>query len=302
MEQARNAILVSRRQQGNPVLKHVKNVRWVFADIVPDYLLGQSSCALYLSLRYHLLHPDYIYFRIRELQKSFRLRIVLCFVDVEDVIKPLHEVTKIALLHDCTLLCAWSLVECARYLETIKIFENKPADAIQERIDNDYVSRLTSALTSVRHINKTDVLTLGSNFGTLAATMGASMEELARCPGIGERKVKRLYEAFHEPFRRTVRQARLSEMGIVSSGKEGTQKCSESPPSKGAQVDNMKDDLGEEQTSDVPSTKNPEVSVRKALDAAYAKLGGRHNPKESSEEVENFCHQEDESKGNSMDL
>lgn len=25
----------------------------------------------------------------------------------EDVIKPLHEVTKIALLHDCTLICAW---------------------------------------------------------------------------------------------------------------------------------------------------------------------------------------------------
>lgn len=35
-------------QQGNPVLKHIKNVRWIYADIVPDYILGQSSCALYL--------------------------------------------------------------------------------------------------------------------------------------------------------------------------------------------------------------------------------------------------------------
>ncbi|XP_024534027.1 DNA excision repair protein ERCC-1 [Selaginella moellendorffii] len=212
--QSRNAILVSRRQQGNPVLKFIRNVRWTFDDIVPDYVLGQSSCALYLSIRYHLLHPDYLYFRIRELQKNFRLRVVLCYVDVEDVIKPLHEVTKTALLHDCSLLCAWSLEECARYLETIKMYENKPADNIQERTDQDYLSRLTSALTSVRHINKTDVVTLGSTFGSMASVMSASMEDLARCPGIGERKVKRLYDAFHEPFRRTSKQLRLSSVGI----------------------------------------------------------------------------------------
>ena len=30
------------------------------------------------------------------------------------------------------------------------------------------------------------------------------MEELSACPGIGPTKVRRLYETFHEPFRRTV--------------------------------------------------------------------------------------------------
>ncbi|KAH9608054.1 hypothetical protein KSS87_021387, partial [Heliosperma pusillum] len=68
--------------KGNPLLKHIRNVRWNFAEVIPDYVLGQNSCALYLSLRYHLLHPDYLYFRIRELQKNFRLRVVLCHVDV----------------------------------------------------------------------------------------------------------------------------------------------------------------------------------------------------------------------------
>ena len=92
------------------MLKHLRNVRWLFGDIVPDYLLGQSACALYLrwaleaggqgglrslltlvgvcSLRYHLLHPDYLYFRIRELQKGFRLRVVLCHVDVVSASTP----------------------------------------------------------------------------------------------------------------------------------------------------------------------------------------------------------------------
>ncbi|XP_057860327.2 DNA excision repair protein ERCC-1 isoform X5 [Cryptomeria japonica] len=188
VSQGRNGIMVSRRQQGNPILKHIRNVRWAFADIIPDYVLGQNACALYISLRYHLLHPDYIYYRIREIQKSFKLRVVLCYVDVEDVIKPLHEVTRTALLHDCTLLCGWSVEECARYLETIKTYENKPADNILERTDNDYLSRLSSALTTVRRVNKNDVVSLGSAFGTLSGIIGASMEDLARCPGIGEHK------------------------------------------------------------------------------------------------------------------
>ena len=46
-----NAILVSQRQKGNPVLQHIRNVRYAFADIIPDYQMGQQTCALFLSLR-----------------------------------------------------------------------------------------------------------------------------------------------------------------------------------------------------------------------------------------------------------
>lgn len=52
-------------------------------------------------------------------------------VDVEDAAKPLGDVTRAALLNDCTLICAWSPEECARYLETFKAYETKPASSIQ---------------------------------------------------------------------------------------------------------------------------------------------------------------------------
>ncbi len=58
--------------------------------------------------RYHLLKPTYIYGRIKELQRAFRTRVLLCHVDVDDVVEPLAQVTKAALLNDCTLICAWS--------------------------------------------------------------------------------------------------------------------------------------------------------------------------------------------------
>ncbi|KFK37925.1 hypothetical protein AALP_AA3G048100 [Arabis alpina] len=261
-----NAILVSNRQKGNPLLKHIRNVKWVHSDIVPDYLLGQSTCALYLSLRYHLLHTDYLYFRIRELQKNFKLRVVLCHVDVEDAVKPLLEVTKTALLHDCTLLCAWSLTECARYLETIKVYENKPADLIQGQMDTDYLSRLNHSLTSIRHVNKSDVVTLGSTFGSLTHIMDASMEDLARCPGIGERKVKRLYDTFHEPFKR----ATSSYPSVI----EPT--IQETPVQKDVNSEEPVDADGDfVEDSRKRKKKEPEKNVKTALSAVFARYSDR---------------------------
>lgn len=262
--QSGNAILVSHRQKGNPLLKHIRNVRWNFADIVSDYVLGKNSCALYISLRYHLLHPDYLYYRIRELQKNFKLRVVLCHVDVEDVIKPLLEVTRTALLHDCTLLCGWSLEECGRYLETIKVYENKPADIIQGQMDTDYLSRLKYALTTVRHVNKTDVVTLGSTFGSLAHIMDASMEDLARCPGIGERKVKRLYDTFHEPFKRVVpSQSTTLKAPLQNKANE---------PSSVNKITEMENKL--EETSK-RRKQEPESSLKSALSDAFAKYNNK---------------------------
>lgn len=270
--QNRNAILVSNRQKGNPLLKHIRNVRWTFADVVCDFLLGQSSCALYLSLRYHLLHPDYLYYRIRELQKNFKLRVVLCHVDVEDVVKPLLEVTKTALLHDCTLLCGWSLEECGRYLETIKVYENKPADIIQGQMDTDYLSRLTHALTTVRHVNKTDVVTLGTNFGSLSNIMGASMEDLARCPGIGERKVKRLFDTFHEPFKRveSIRQA-IPETSVQNKPASQDTSVINNTESSSSLEDKHKD----ADSASKRKKKEPEFTVKSALSVAFAKLSER---------------------------
>lgn len=94
------------------------------------------------------------------------------------------------------------------------MYETKPADAIQGRTDEDYLSRLNSALTTVRGVNKTDVLTLGATFKTVTSIIKASMDELAACPGLGPTKVKRLHDTFHEPFRKVVRQQRL---GFASS-------------------------------------------------------------------------------------
>ncbi len=52
-------IQVSSLQRGNPVLKHIRSVPWEFSDTVTaaDYVVGKRAGIVFLSVRYHTLHP-----------------------------------------------------------------------------------------------------------------------------------------------------------------------------------------------------------------------------------------------------
>ncbi|PXF41434.1 DNA excision repair protein ERCC-1 [Gracilariopsis chorda] len=195
------ALLVHPNQLRNPMLRHIRHVRkQPHNGITADFVCGPTTCALYLSLQFHRLHPDYIYKRVRALGTSFKLRILLVLVDVADHRASLHELTKMCLINSMTIICTGSEREAARYLETFQSYDGKGADSIQERVANDYASKLNAALSSVRGINRTDVNTLAFTFGSFRGTAEASREELRQCPGIGERKVSRLFQALHQPF------------------------------------------------------------------------------------------------------
>ncbi|KAG0093023.1 ssDNA endonuclease and repair protein rad10 [Podila epicladia] len=197
---SKSTIVVRASQRGNPLLQFIRNVPYEYGDIVPDYAVGLTSCILFLSIRYHRLHPEYIFNRIADLGKSYVLRVILILVDVDSHQQAIRELTRVGMANDLTVICAWSNEEAARYIETFKAYEYKAPDAIKERIENDYLSKLTDALTQIQSINKTDVVTLSSTFGSLKNIMDASVDELGLLPGFGERKVKRLLEAFDQPF------------------------------------------------------------------------------------------------------
>ncbi|XP_061580490.1 DNA excision repair protein ERCC-1 [Cololabis saira] len=195
-----SSIIVSPRQKGNPILKFVRSVPWEFGDIVPDYVLGQTNCALFLSLRYHNLNPNYIHDRLKQLGNTFTLRVLLVQVDVKDPHHALKELARICIMADCTLILAWSPEEAGRYLETYKSYEKKPADLLKEQVEKDYLSKITDCLTTVKSINKTDAITLLSTFSSVEGIISASKEELVLCPGLGPQKARRLHDVLHKPF------------------------------------------------------------------------------------------------------
>lgn len=198
-----NSIIVSPRQRGNPILKFVRNVPWEFGEVVSDYVLGRTTCALFLSVRYHSLNPNYIHERLKQLGQSFTLRVLLVQVDVKDPHHALKELARICIMADCTLILAWSPEEAGRYLETYKSYEKKPADVLKEQVEKNYLSQVSDCLTTVKYVNKTDAMTLLSTFSSLEGIIKASKEELVLCPGLGPQKARRLYDVLHQPFIKT---------------------------------------------------------------------------------------------------
>ncbi|KAI0371897.1 DNA repair protein rad10 [Pilatotrama ljubarskyi] len=196
-----NNIIVNPCQRGNPVLECIRNVGKEFGDIVADYQVGRTTGVLFLSLRYHRLHPEYIHQRIEKLGHSYNLRVLLLMCDVSEHQEPIRELTKICLINEITVMVAWNAEEAGYYLSTYKQFEHKPPDLIKERVDKDYHSVLRTALTSISKVNKTDVETLRTSFGSFAAISRATSEQLQNLPGFGQVKAKRIQDAFNKPFR-----------------------------------------------------------------------------------------------------
>jgi DNA excision repair protein ERCC-1 len=56
-KQTVSSILVSPRQRGNPVLACIRSMPWEYSDIPADYVLGLTTCALFL--RYAALNGEH---------------------------------------------------------------------------------------------------------------------------------------------------------------------------------------------------------------------------------------------------
>ncbi|KAF7315588.1 DNA excision repair protein ERCC-1 [Mycena indigotica] len=212
-----NSIIVNPLQRTNPVLDAIRNVNKEFGDVVCDFQVGKTTGVLFLSLKYHRLHPEYIHTRIEKLRSSYTLRILLVVSDVTEHREAIKELTKANVFNQqhhysrrllvCCLFFAalssyiFSVEEAGHYIATFKQFEHKPPDMIKERVDKDYDSVLRSALTSISRVNKTDVETLRTSFGSFANIARATSDQLQDMPGFGQVKVRNIKNAFEKPLR-----------------------------------------------------------------------------------------------------
>ncbi|KAH8897010.1 hypothetical protein GQ53DRAFT_638513 [Thozetella sp. PMI_491] len=215
-----SSILVSPRQKGNPVLAALRSMPWEYSDIPADYVLGLTTCALFLSLKYHRLHPEYIYTRIRNLQGKYNLRILLTMVDIPNHEDSLRELSKTSLINNVTVILCWSAAEAARYLELYKSYEHANFSAIQGHQATGYAEKLVEFVTVPRSVNKTDAVGLVSMFGSLKNAINADPEQIGIISGWGEKKVKKWTNVVEEPFR--VKKAGKRRAGGQSSGDEGS--------------------------------------------------------------------------------
>lgn len=217
-----SSILVSPRQKGNPILTNLRSFAWEYSDIPADYVLGLTTCALFLSLKYHRLHPEYIYNRIKNLQGKYNLRVLLTMVDIGNHEDSLRELSKTSLVNNVTIILCWSAAEAARYLELYKSYEHANAGAIKGVESKGYAEKMVEFVTVPRSINKTDAVSLVSAFGSVRAAVNARPEEIAVIGGWGEKKVRRWCSVVDEPFRaRKAARRGLVRKETTQDGEEG---------------------------------------------------------------------------------
>ncbi|ELU40907.1 Rad10 domain-containing protein [Rhizoctonia solani AG-1 IA] len=166
------------------------------------YNRGLSGWLYHRSIisKYHHLHPQYIFSRFEKLGKNYDNRILLILCDVVSSMSPFACFFLTAPKSEHQSSIKELTKEVGQYLATYKLYEFKSHQIIKERVDNDYQSVLRAALTTVRGVNKTDVMTLKTNFGSFSNIAHAATEDMQLCPGFGPTKVRRLYEAFNRPF------------------------------------------------------------------------------------------------------
>lgn len=198
---AASSILVNSRQKGNPVLANIRSMPWEYSDIPADFVLGATTCALFLSLKYHRIHPEYVYTRIKALAGKYNLRILLTMVDITNHEEPIKELSKTSIINNVTVILCWSAAEAGRYLEQYKVFENAGPTSIKAHQSSSYSDQLVEFVTIPRSINKTDAVGLVSNFGSIRTAINAKPEEIALIAGWGEKKVQRWCQVVREPFR-----------------------------------------------------------------------------------------------------
>ena len=71
-------------------------------------------------------------------------------------------------------------------------------------------------------VNRTDVLTLLSTFGSVENIVRAGEEEMSFCPGLGIHKAKRLHTLLHEPFLKSKKRKKLEESGPGKNSEAAT--------------------------------------------------------------------------------
>lgn len=180
------------------------------------------------SLKYHRLHPEYIYTRIRNLQGRYNLRVLLAMVDIPNHEDALRELSKTSLVNNVTLVLCWSAAEAARYLELYKSYEHASFAAIRGAQASTYAERLVEFVTVPRAVNKADAVALVSTFGSLRQAVNADPETVGVVGGWGEKKVKAWCAAVEEPFR--VRKAAGRKAGGGGAGTGGRSNLDEALP------------------------------------------------------------------------
>ncbi|EKX74171.1 DNA repair protein rad10, putative [Theileria equi strain WA] len=194
-------LIISPRQRRNPLVKCFRNITFVESDIPADFMISPEISVLFLSLKYHRLHSNYIIERIKSIrQHKIPNLFILCQVDIAEFANILNQLTVHTFTYGYKILLSWNCHESAAVIEILKLNYYKGIEILNKKETKTHFETVCDMISSVRSINSSDASLICRKFKTLKEIVHLGEDEIYSIPGCGEKKVKALTAAFKNSF------------------------------------------------------------------------------------------------------
>jgi DNA excision repair protein ERCC-1 len=193
-------LTISRRQQGNPMIPVLESgAEVVFADSsVADYTIGKDLAVLFLTLKYHRQHPDYLGERLRDFRGSFPVRLLLFLVNDENPDRVISRLTSVAMANNMNLILAFTYEEAARWLLTLYNTQDAGVDDLRA-MNESHTETATEALHAIG-LSRREAEAMLRAFPTVAELLLAPRDALVKAAAVSEKKVDLLIEMITKPM------------------------------------------------------------------------------------------------------
>lgn len=186
-------IKISNLQRGNKLIQYLSLSSYSYdSSITSDYQIGFTINILFLSLKFHVAKPEYIFKRMAKLKKT-KIQILMVLLDIPNYNSILEEIFATVKLK--IILCK-NYDECSRYLKGFDSCAKRGAQVLRKKESNT-----TTFLEAFPKINKNNAEKIETSFKNLQEFLSCNENELANLFGIGKEKAKSIVEYFTKPFK-----------------------------------------------------------------------------------------------------
>lgn len=193
----RNKILINKVQQNNKVIEylHPGTYEWS-TDISCDFAIKNQIGVLYLSLKFHREHQNYIKTRLAANNDYFPVNILLLVSSSENDSSQINELTQLCITHNITVVLAFNTEESARWIQSMYQTQNSTLESLKTE-DEANIDTAINALHCLGVSHK-EAEALLLKFGSLEKCLNATQSSIAEI--LSPEKAKNFCAKIQAPF------------------------------------------------------------------------------------------------------
>jgi DNA excision repair protein ERCC-1 len=192
-------LTISKRQEKNPLIPLLSVAQSEWSDTtVADYSIGRDIAVLFLTLKYHRLHPEYLSTRIRDFRGSFPVRILLFLINDENPDQIISKLTVLSIANNMNLMLAFDYEEAARWIISLYTTQDAPVDDL--KASNETMHEIAVDSLNALGTSKKEAESLLTELPSLGEIICSSKETLRKSCVLSDKKVDNFLAAVEEPF------------------------------------------------------------------------------------------------------